>query len=218
MNILQILKIFKLGRRDSKSDNANNYLTRNPPSSRTYSFLLKPSAVIFNTNFCNEGIILPAKGGCILMRIIPQYFSGGYMSIFEKCMSWVMRILSSLQACRATSWPARFRNDSTGERAIFFSFDKFRGKMKSCFNRTRCQGWVGLQNLVKGLACFKELQHKIYHNTGAFKAWLSVADVRVYNNIIFNFHNNIPPYVSITQLAKGVKKRVNSRSRAYFKN
>ena len=211
------------------------YLARNPSSSSTNNRLSNCSDGVLSNNPFNARVILSAEGGSILMRMMPQYFSGGYINMLEKWTSCVISALFSARAdciispflapdaTRLTSWPDSARNISTSERtfssirnfilsgrrdrAVFFGSYQFGRKVESGFDEIPGKRGIAFENLFNRFSGLKKFKDNIYHYTRSFETRLAMANIGIGSNVIFNIHSNPSLYYkSIKQAGVGSRE------------
>ncbi len=199
---------------NGKGDFDSGYsLMRKAFSSKISNFLSNFSGVILERRSFRALIIVAGLGGWILMRIIPEYFCGGYINISAKCWSWVTIILllscatwaiflsSEPRGRTKTSCFSAFRKFSTSlrtfssirnrilgyfdKRNVFARFNYFRSIMQGCLNVLFGKLRVSiLNNFFRCLTSLKHFKNKINHYARAFKTSLTMAYVRICRDIV----------------------------------
>jgi hypothetical protein len=224
-----IKPIYKIETEDGKKIRTTGnhpYLVRLKKSSGFLGNILNPIGERMNNlplnfsegtelnKFNNAERTVLINGGRILMKTIPEYFSGGNNKVLAKCLSKDNNILSSDLDNSATfssgnekgacliSNPSFLNNSTTffGRFSSHRSFNFFFGKdnisfwfnhLSSIFQSSqdslfRKLGIIISKNFFNGYPGRQQIQNQINHNSGPLKSRLTVADFWVSNNVFID--------------------------------
>ena len=166
------------------------------------------SSLNWARRICNPVFWLSKVGGRILKTILPYVFSGGYMAVFRKSVSFVNKIRFSMWASvkrwefltplgAVDTWCPKVFNQRHSLRLTFSSAKNFmvmfaqeeslscnqlRGVFQRCADIGFFERWEVFKNFINAFSGGEHFQNLPNHDTGAFKGRLSVADFRISNN------------------------------------